>query len=131
MSHFGTEGAAQDRLRHLDATGEIIGVHLSIKNPLQFQDNGWDHNIEAVLNDLGYSLQLYDNGISDEDEIGRKLTALRMKRVRSWKPIIDFIASEGFDGLQYVNRVEAAGSLSYTVFSPKQVWRISSNRPDR
>jgi hypothetical protein len=131
MSHFGTEGAAQDRLKHLDAEGHVIGVHLSIQNPCRFVDNGWNHNIEAFLNDIGYCTQLFDEGISDEGVIFDKLRQLKVKRVRSWAPIIKFFMSEGFDGIHYVNRVEDSGSLSYAIFSPKQVWRISQDTPDR
>jgi len=127
MTHFGTAGAAQDRLRDLSAEGKIIGVYLAIKKPLLFSDKGWQHSPAQMLNDLGGCWRMYEASDLEDDEIDDMLN--KMYGARSYAPIVRFLISMGYDGLQYENLVEDRGSTSWTIFNAKQVWRVGASKP--
>lgn len=112
FSHFGTIGAATDRLDHLNDGSNydkmnIYQVKLNIKNPA---------NLGRDIND-NHSLKDYVKGLLSSEIISSE----EVKSISDLKQLIDLIKSKGYDGLFYYNGTEDPGSISYVIFDPSQV----------
>ena len=147
FSHFGTEAAAVDRIRHLvnqkrlnpDGVITIYSIDLNIKKPLMIKDANANHSAGV------YAMALRDAKIIDQDTMVR----IRMNNpfdladpeddpdelAKLWpkyeKNNLAFIKkalkSKGYDGLVYKNNSEDKGSLSYVILDPNQA-RITGKK---
>ena len=127
--HFGTEKAANERREYHDTPGtwNVDRYYLNIKNYIDTYDFGdWDgltvaqHILDSRLLDLNDEeirwLQVISSsgGYYDED---------------TTRQVRDFLIGKGIDGFMYENAYEDAGSLSFIVFSPNQVKRVTNQSP--
>ena len=133
--HFGTAEAANQVLqqdRHGGGRPQIMPVYLSIKNQLKF-DASYDRGRHDPMNiyqmvmrkaeedgvpgiteddiDAYYQDEHSFNGTNFLDVEGVELRNL----LRKW------LGSMGYDGIEYVNAGEDAGSTSWIAFTPTQV----------
>lgn len=113
FSHFGTIGAATDRLDDLDDGSwdynkkNIYQVKLNMKNPANL---GRDLQENHTLKEYVYGL--LDMGVISREEFDS---------ISDLKQLIDLIKSKGYDGLFYYNGTEDPGSRSYVILDPSQV----------
>lgn len=133
MTHFGTEDAATARASHLgQSSPTLVRAYLKIHTPAHIVDQGTMHDVETLVESLTGSMQFFDQlddmGI-DADEADDTLATL--KRRRSFAPVVTLLSQWGFDGLTYENVVEDAGSQSWVIFKPAQVWRVGAASPDQ
>lgn len=127
--HFGTESAANQRREYRDNPDEwyVDKYYLNIENYIDTYDFGdWDgltvahHILESRLLDLNDEEIRWLQVISSSGGYYDEATT---KQVR------DFLISKGIDGFMYENAYEDEGSLSFIVFSPNQVKRVTNQSP--
>lgn len=124
FTHFGTEGAARERIsakekENKDKTQELYPVKLEIKNPLRIEDDGGlEGPIEvsnAAMRAGGITEEQYthirDN--SKNESMGKKL-------------LKEALVKNGYDGLVYKNAIEDKGTDSYINLFPEQIKRIGA-----
>lgn len=113
FSHFGTIGAATDRLDDLDDGSwdynkkNIYQVKLNMKNPANL---GRDLQENHTLKEYVYGL--LDMGVISREEYDS---------ISDLTQLINLIKSKGYDGLFYYNGTEDPGSRSYVILDPSQV----------
>ena len=125
LSHFGTLGAATERLSgwggELAPYGDdanIRPVYLRIRNPYQTVDNDGDESY--AIHVLGELLQ--------KRKIAKPLHDRLVYNYESVPDLeeefVQIMQGLGHDGLVYRNNWEEAGSVSWVIFDPAQVWPL-------
>ena len=120
LSHFGTRGAAMDRLLARDLDGQNIReVFLDIKRPFRVTDMGANGTSELAdaMKDAGME-------VPDSEKLYRPLgvgvgTGTRPNKDSQY--LIDILRENGYDGLVYKNEGEDVGRDSYVIFDKSQV----------
>lgn len=117
--HFGTEQAAKEVQTYGSKNTHIFNVFLNIRNILRVPDDV-QSEYSSMIN------YLYREGFID-------ITTLRDLRDYNYEePIVklnkikEVFNSIGFDGYDYINTVEDAGSVSYAVFKSNQIKDINN-----
>lgn len=119
LSHFGTQQAAEDRLKEkarrekIRTPGHIYEVVLDIKNPFIAKDFAGVHSPTHFVFDLK------NKGLISQEELSAinkhigtpKQAELLIKKLREL----------GFDSIAYKNKYEDKGSTSYVILDPTQV----------
>lgn len=122
--HFGTKEASEQRLPGAKYT---YPVYLKIEKPLklskdpyQFDESG---DLPDMLNEIGISVDLLSAEerfkFPDDWEYGENAYADMINYRKAAQ-------KAGFDGLVYVNEVEAPGSTSYVAFEPNQIKSVDN-----
>lgn len=127
-THFGSEGAAHDRIMTRVNNGDSVGpeatypVRIDYQRPYDVVDNGSQHSAEDFAN------LMFEDGLMDVDEwvgVGDMVhwDMDTNKRVddEAWEFIRDRLEEEGFDSITYTNMVEGAGEESVIPLRPEQV----------
>lgn len=137
--HFGTQKAANDRAetptyfknygsQPFRDKSSIIPVYLSIKNPLKVGDvfSTSTDTLDRLI-ELGH-IDANDTNFANiktalrKGEIDSK-EALRLRRTA----MVTALEEQGYDGLEYTNMAEDAGSTSYVAFRPEQIKSATGN----
>lgn len=137
FTHFGTLQASTDIVNKKLCSGDprygkqkekpalnsrLFPVYLKIENPYNFIDGGSNDTWSDVM-----LAMIKDNMITrDVLKAGWKKRIPENKRF-----IINTLTQYGVDGLVYTNAFEDAGSNSYVIFSPSQVWPVLQDEPDQ
>ena len=160
LSHFGTIDASnnfvgqkpitQNNIAVQNRKDNITPVYLSIKNPLEIQDNGNESNALAIelldqkiLNFPDFT-SCYDDllgiVIKLNKETGLDIRYNTKSILDNWEwfftlpfnktRLTTLLQSKGYDGLYYLNNGEDKGSISWIIFYPSQVWPIFKNSED-
>lgn len=119
-THFGSSEAAAQRGEALvslakDSGKEVISekVNLNIHNPLKISEDIGFKDYETVVN------YLRDKDIISDAEKGK------LDENKSFSDVKKMLQDKGYDGIEYVNKVEDSGSKSYIVFDQKDIIRES------
>jgi hypothetical protein len=142
FTHFGSLKAAHERLNDLvneigdsalseedengdeyevPERGRIIPVYLSIKNPLYVEDKGqvsWHQAIGEAAKAAGAAPGSVDRAVAALEEDNNPA------------PLVRVIERLGYDGIEYKNIFEDAGSTSWMNLRPSQVRSAISNTPE-
>lgn len=147
--HFGSAGAAADRLRDIAPTGigaQVLPVYLRIRNPVFLDCDPGNFTVYRLLTstqrlvepdaETGATIRLCPGpleraGALSETEVERLRKLLddpedyceRMPRTA----LREMLEAKGFDGLVYPNTYEGPGSFSYVVFRSSQIKSALTN----
>lgn len=155
LSHFGTEKAAQDRMKMYAKHKKVFGknpdfdyriyqVALDINNPAMIKDEDVSHDptqfafalhkakIFSKLEMMTVTVWPTIKSTSNEDydaanQEARKYSRIQQTKV-SAKQLIKLLKSKGYDGMVYKNKHEDKGSLSYVILDPSQVRIVRSRQ---
>ena len=120
FTHFGTVGAANAILDKGNVQGwlhRIYPVYLSIKHPVELRDaRGTDITAYRILDQL-----IEDGTIPEEMDEAFFLPGSRRIDVEKFRK---YLLDRGIDGFWYQNAVEDAGSESWIILDPSQVWPL-------
>jgi hypothetical protein len=155
LSHFGTEKAAQDRMKMYAKHKKVFGknpdfdyriyqVALDINNPAMIKDEDVSHDptqfafalhkakIFSKLEMMTVTVWPTIKSTSNEDYDTANMEARKYSREKqkqvSTKQLIKLLKSKGYDGMVYKNKHEDKGSLSYVIFDPSQVRIVRSRQ---
>ena len=155
LSHFGTEKAAQDRMKMYAKHKKVFGknpdfdyriyqVALDINNPAMIKDEDVSHDptqfafalhkakIFSKLEMMSVTVWPTIKSTSNEDYDAANLEARKYSREKqkqvSTKQLIKLLKSKGYDGMVYKNKHEDKGSLSYVILNPSQVRIVRSRQ---
>ena len=155
LSHFGTEKAAQDRMKmyakHKKAFGKdfdyrVYQVELNINNPAMIKDEDVSHDpvqfafalnkakIFSKLEMMSVTVWPTIKSTSNEDydianDEAKKYPREKQRQVAT-RQLIKLLKSKGYDGMVYKNKHEDKGSLSYVIHDPSQARIVRSRRID-
>lgn len=157
LSHFGTEKAAQDRMKMYAKHKKVFGknpnfdyriyqVELDIKNPAMIKDEDVSHDptqfafalhkakifskLEMMTVTVWPTIKSTSHEDYDEANLeARKYSREKQKQV-SARQLIKLLKSKGYDGMVYKNKHEDKGSLSYVILDPSQARIVRSRRID-
>jgi hypothetical protein len=121
FSHFGTIGAAKDRLSDKAKPkkfggSNLISVFLSIKNPLRIADM----NSHMVADRIAITA-CQAAGVFDKAEFK---SMMRLPKYKFLQVATKTLLANGIDGFVYDNIVEDKGSASWIILSADQVMPI-------
>jgi len=122
-SHFGTSGAAGDRLHHVYTTTQldtgtitptrIMPFYLSIKNALEVKDPEDQHDVDLWMN------VLWETG--KFKNLRRLEVAAMNGDERFYQEATSFLLAHGYDGIVYRNYSEDPGSISWVPIHGDQI----------
>jgi hypothetical protein len=157
LSHFGTEKAAQDRMKMYAKHKKVFGanpnfdyrvyqVELNINNPAMIKDEDVSHDptqfafalhkakIFSKLEMMTVTVWPTIKSTSHDDYQEANLEARKYPREKqrqvSAKQLIKLLKSKGYDGMVYKNKHEDRGSLSYVILDASQARIVRSRRVD-
>lgn len=120
FTHFGTRQAARQRMSHIGAISDpdgaprLISAFLDIRTPLTIEDVDEDHSPQHYAELIADKRpDLLPGHMIDE------LLGLEPGQIEEY--LVDTLIEAGIDGLNYVNRHEDAGNISWVALRPSQV----------
>ena len=122
-AHFGTTGAANDRLAFGDVfdgtikgEGErVMPVHLAIRKPIELGDVRWEDpwEVAEAVQNKDPSIKIVDDNAIEGP---------------SFDDVRKALADAGYDGIKYKNEFEDEGSTSYIALKPEQIKSATGNK---
>lgn len=118
FSHFGSIGAAQDRLltkkqtKNFPSGSSVLPVFLDIKHPIEVSDSDTHMTPDRIV--IGAK-------VLPGDDLKR---LLRLPKWRFPSEAARLLLAHGYDGFRYTNVVEDVGSTSWIILAPRQVWPL-------
>lgn len=106
--HFGTEETANWFLRS-DPTYRVKRYHLNLNNPLEVKDNTHG-NLFEIISELKRNKM-----IDDKKAIELKDKYWRLAEDDVHEAVAQLLQELNFDGIRYINEIEAPGSLAWGV----------------